>query len=133
MEERNLNPISEEIISESKNYIFPIKINDNLGTCFFINTISAIYLCINYNILPEEYIKSKGDIKINEKLTIKLDEKRRIIPFNNQCKFIKIEDSDKIPPNYILDLENDLNPEQYIGRDAYLFAYYNTSRRFLRI
>ena len=127
MEEKNLNPISEKIITESKNYVFPIKIQDKIGSCFFINILKTLYLCINYDLLTEEFIKSKGVISINENIQIKLDEKTRIIPFKNQCKFILIENSNDIPPNYKLNLETDLNPDQYINRDAYLFAFNNTT------
>ena len=128
MEERNLMPISEKLIAQSKNYIFPIQILGKTGTCFFIkiivNTVVNIYLCINYDLLTDEFIKLKGEINIDGKIIIKLDEKREIFSFKNQCKFIKIEED--IPDEYILSLEDKLKPEEYINEDAYLLAYYNS-------
>ena len=131
MEETNLRPISKQLLSKCKNYIFPINIQGKSGTCFFINILvnneNTIYLSINYDLITNEFINSKGVIDINEKLKIKLDENRKIFSFKNQCKFILIEKDDNIPNNYILNLENELNPKEYINEDAYLLCYYNSN------
>ena len=128
MEERNYNPISQEIISEIKNYLFPIEINGKYGTVFFfqicINTIKAIYLCISYDLLSEDFIKAGKELKINENIKLKLNESIKILSFNNQCKLILIEE-DKIPrkniEKHILDI--DIPSGNYTNQDAYLFAY----------
>ena len=128
MEEKNYNPISQEIISEIKNYLFPIEINGKYGTVFFfqicINTIKAIYLCISYDLLSEDYIKAGKELKINENIKLKLNESIKILSFNNQCKLILIEE-DKIPrkniEKHILDI--DIPSGKYTNQDAYLFAY----------
>ena len=125
MEERNYNPIRLELINEIKNYLFPIGINGKYGTCFFfqivINSIKAIYLCISYDLLPEDFINAEKELQINESIKIKLNKRRTILSFKNICKLISIDENDNIPDKNIL--ETDLPSGNYINQDAYLFAY----------
>ena len=129
MEERNLRPISGQLITQSKDYIFPIEVLGKKGTCFFINVlvnaVKTIYLCINYDLITDEFVKLKGEINIDGKIIIKLDENTKIIPFKNQCKFIEIKGT-KPDDKYILNLEDELKPEDYINEDAYLLCYYHS-------
>lgn len=122
MQEINIEPIREELLTKGKNYIFSIKVEGKYGTGFFIDILKVIYLCINQSLISQDFINSKGEINIKENIKIKLDEKRTIIPYNRQCLFISIDKSE-IPPDYKIELETDLSTQEYIGKDAYLFAY----------
>ena len=125
MEEKNILPINYNLTIKMKNYLFPINIDGKYGTCFFIkvkyNEIDTKYLCIRYNLISDEFIKSKGEIKINENIIIKLNEKRTILSFEKRCKLILIEEDDNIPNDIIL--LTDLPPSNYTYTDAVHFAY----------
>ena len=108
------------------NYLFLINIDGKYGTCFFIKVkykeIDTKYLCIRDNLISDEFIKSKGEIKINENIIIKLNEKRTILSFEKRCKLILIEEDDNIPNDIIL--STDLPPSNYTYSDAVHFAYF---------
>ena len=132
MQEKNIIPISEDLINKSKDYIFPISIGNKIGTCFLINTLCSLtYLCINYDLISQEFIASEGEIDIIGR-KIKLDKKRMIIDYKRQCIFIQIFKTDGIDEKFQLDLETDLLPDDYINIDTYLFAYYKKDNLYKR-
>ena len=123
MEERkNSKPLGYQLIQKIKDYIFPINVEDTYGTCFFFKVIETIYLCISYDLISPEFIKSRGSIKINKDLTIHLNYQRPVLPFGKQCKLILInKEEDKVPDKYIFELDSPT--EIYKNRDAFMFAY----------
>ena len=132
MEElKNLLPISPKLTDQIKNYLFPIEIEGKHGTCFFIKIlypVYTIYLCTSYDIISDDFVKSKGEIKINENIKIKLDENRQIIPFERKCKFILIRYGELCDENEnILIFEQNLSVNAYIQKDAYLFGCYESN------
>lgn len=118
-EKNNYTPLPQRLIRESKNYIFPINIEGNYGTCFFFNTIMGIYLCTSYDIISSEFIESQGGIKINNNITIHLNKQRKILSFEKQCKLISIN-KNEVPKDYILEIDL---PRNYKNEDACMFAY----------
>ena len=120
MEEKlNYRPIPQNLITKSKNYIFPINIEGKYGTCFFFKAILDIYLCISYDLISKEFIESQGIIKVNNK-TIRLSNERKILSFENRCKLISINKGE-VPDEYILQIDSPLG--NYKNEDAFLFAY----------
>ena len=125
MEEENYIPIKASLINIISNYIFPIEIGSQYGTCFFFqfgpDEQKQKYICINNDLLPKDLFISEKEIKINEKIKIKLNKKRKVYTFEEFCNFILIEKDDIVPDEYILDI--DLPPNNYNNSDSYLFAY----------
>ena len=123
MEERkNSKPLGYKLIRKIKNYIFPINIEGTYGTCFFFKVIETIYLCISYDLISDEFMKSHGSLRINKDLTIHLNYQRPVLPFGKQCKLILInKEEDNVPDKYILELDSP--KENYKNRDAFMFAY----------
>lgn len=126
MKIKNIVPFREEVIIQGKDRLFLIEVQGKLGTCFFIKDSSTnIYLCINYELISPEFIKSNGVIEINEKIKIIIDKKRKIFPYKKQCLFILMDINDNITEidKYVFESEEDLNPMKFINENAYLFAF----------
>ena len=119
-EKRVIKTINISLIQKSKNYIFPINVEGKYGTCFFFKANKDKYLCVSYDLISPEFIKSQGSIKINNNLSIQLNNQRTILSFGTQCKLILITEEEKVN-DYILEM--DLPQENYKNRDAFMLAY----------
>ena len=125
MEEENYMPIKASFINTISNYLFPIEIGNNHGTCFFFqfgpDEQKQKYLCVNADLLPKDLFVSEKEIKINENIKIKLNKNKKVYTFETFCNFILIEKGDTVPDEYVLDI--DLPPSNYNNIDSYLLAY----------
>ena len=117
---RDIKSIQIQLIQNIKNYIFPINIEGKYGTCFFFKTKKEKYLCVSYDLISPEFIKSQGSIKINNDLSIHLNQQRTILSFGTQCKLILITEKENVD-KYILEM--DLPQQNYKNKDAVMLAY----------
>ena len=131
---RDIKSIQIQLIQNIKNYIFPINIEGKYGTCFFFKTKKEKYLCVSYDLISPEFIKSQGSIKINNDLSIRLNQQRTILSFGTQCKLILITEKENVD-KYILEIDLpqqnyknkdaviDLPQQNYKNKDAVMLAY----------
>jgi len=125
MEDTNYPLMEINFLNKCKNYIFLVELNKRYGTGFFIRYNDSIYLCSSYELIPKDF---NGEIKLNNEIIFKIDENSIIIPFENKCKFILITDIEKleIDENNILNINNYAFIEDYIYKNAFIFAYNET-------